>query len=396
MTASRKIAEIEMLRGVAILATLVFHVHNFLLPDRPALLDHVTHNYVDYWWGVDLFFAISGYVIARSLLPAIAASRGTDTFLVTASVFWVRRAWRLIPSAWLWLTISVGLTAVFSRSGFFDTFHVNVLSAVAAMLCVANVRLGAAIQSHTGYGITSAYWSLSLEEQFYLVLPVAALLAGRRIGLLIGSCALVLYFVPNSTTLMVFRIHAALLGVLLAIGEKQAVWRDLAPMGLTGHRFGRALTLGLPILLMAVLAANIKTITPTGVGMIAVLSAILVWLAGYNSGLLMADGPLRRVLCLLGDRSYGLYLVHLPAFALTRALWLRATGVSRGYGLAGDVLVVLSGVLLTAAFSEVNHRIVEVPLRERGKRVAARMQARAAASTSERTHVTPVFRQGER
>ena len=395
MAASRKIAEIEMLRGVAIVATLAFHIHNSLMPDRSVLLDHVVRNYVQLWWGVDLFFAISGYVIARSLLPAIAAAQGVDGFIVTASVFWVRRAWRLIPSAWLWLAISLVLAACFGWTGFFDTFHVNLLSVVAGVLCMANIRFGAMMQAHAGYGITSAYWSLSLEEQFYLVLPVAAFLAGRRIGLLIGLCAAVLYFVPHSTMLMVFRIHAALLGVLLALGEQLAAWQDLAPMALARHRGGRALMLGLPMLLMAVLTANLLSITPTGVGMIAILSAILVWVASYDCGLLMADGPGRRALCLLGDRSYGLYLVHLPAFALTRALWLCATGAGSGYGRGGDVCVVLSGLVLTGAFSELNHRMVEAPLRERGKRIARGMRARAAARSRAPSLVPPTARQGE-
>ncbi len=384
-----------MLRGVAILAMLVIHVHSGLLPDPSPLLDHLTRNYVEFWWGVDLFFAISGYVIARSLIPAIAASQGVGGFLVTASVFWVRRAWRLIPSAWLWLAISLFLAGVFGRPGFFDTFHVNLLSVVAAMVCMANVHLAAVVAAHGGYGVTSAYWSLSLEEQFYLVLPVMAFVAGRRIGLIMGLGATVLYFVPLSTPLMVFRVHGALLGVLLAIGERQAGWRDLAPTALARHRLGRALMLGLPILLMSLLAANIVTITPTGIGTIAILSAILVWAASYDGGLLMADGTVRRGLSLLGDRSYGIYLVHVPTFALTRALWLRATGIGRGYGLAGDICVVLSGLLLTAVFSEINHRLVEAPMRERGKRIARNMQARAALRNSELTLVAPVVRQGD-
>ncbi len=377
MQAGRKIAEIEMLRGVAILATILIHARITLLPDPIPWLDHLTRNYFEFWWGVDLFFAISGYVIARTLLPAIAAAHDLDSFVMAAVVFWVRRAWRLIPSAWLWLAISLLLSATFPRGGFFDTFHANFLSAAAGMLCVANVRFSAAMAGHTAYGITSAYWSLSLEEQFYLVLPVAAFLAGRRIGSLVALCSLVLFFAPPSTLVMEFRIHAALLGVLLAIGERHAVWRRLAPTALAGHRFGRALMLGLPVLLMATLAASLLSITSTMVGMIAILAAVLVWVASYDAGLLMADGVLRRMLCLLGDRSYGIYLVHLPVFALTRAVWLQATGAGAGYGRVGDVAVVMSGLALTALCSEVNHRLVESPLRERGKHIARRMQNRA-------------------
>ncbi len=112
-----RIADIEVLRGISVLYVIASHIAGTLLPWPTPLLGHITRNYVMFWPGVDLFFAISGFVIARSLLPILRAAGSGTEFFSAVLVFWIRRAWRLLPSAWLWLAIILFLAA------FFNTYH---------------------------------------------------------------------------------------------------------------------------------------------------------------------------------------------------------------------------------------------------------------------------------
>lgn len=67
---SKRIMDIEVLRAIAVLGVLFHHLQGSLFTDTVPLLQTV-HHWAQSWWGVDLFFAISGFVIARSLIPAL-------------------------------------------------------------------------------------------------------------------------------------------------------------------------------------------------------------------------------------------------------------------------------------------------------------------------------------
>jgi peptidoglycan/LPS O-acetylase OafA/YrhL len=138
------------------------------------------------WQGVDLFFAVSGFVIASGLLPQLrplARHAGVAAQWRSAwpllRRFWVRRIWRLWPAAWLWLGIVPLATAWLIGQSAFRAMHTNFWAAVAGVFLFANFRYATAGAHFRYYGATVTYWRLSLEEQFYLVLPPAILLAGR-------------------------------------------------------------------------------------------------------------------------------------------------------------------------------------------------------------------------
>ncbi len=370
MPPTRKIAEIEMLRGIAILAVLMVHGRALLCTWPMPVWDHITRYYVDFWWGVDLFFAISGFVIARTLLPQIRSARGNSDFIHTAAAFWLRRAWRLLPAAWLWLVIGLSLSLVFNRSGIFGTFHHNYINTVAAFVFMANFRF-LSTADPTGFLPSTLYWSLSLEEQFYALLPIAAFLLRRRIGVFMALAAVAFFFVPEGTTMFAFRIEPILLGVLIAIAAEHPAWPALAPTALRTHRIGRMLALFMPLFLMAALAGVGWAISAYRLGMIGVLAAILVWLAACDGGFLMADGLLRRGLAWIGSRSYSIYLVHPTAFMITFESWCRYAPLhlwptTNG----GHILHFAVAIALTLALSEATYRFVERPFRARGRRIA--------------------------
>jgi len=118
------------------------------------------------------------------------------------------------------------------------------------------------------------------------------------------------------------------------------------------------------LLLLAGLVTRQHQAAPYDIGLMAVFSAGLVWLAAQDCGLILPEGRLRRVLMWIGARSYALYLVHIPAYFTAREILFRL-GVS-----VPDSLVGLAGVGLTFALAEANWRCVEQPLRRYGVRLA--------------------------
>ncbi|SEC04832.1 Peptidoglycan/LPS O-acetylase OafA/YrhL, contains acyltransferase and SGNH-hydrolase domains [Rhizobiales bacterium GAS191] len=375
----RRIGDIEVLRGIAVLFVIVHHAHGNLITWPIAPFDKLFH-YLDFWPGVDLFFAISGFVIARSLLPKLSSCASDMAFFRECLAFWIRRAWRLLPSAWLWLAIMLVASAAFNRSGVFGSFHVNFAATIAGVLDVANFRFADTFM-RSEYGASFVYWSLSLEEQFYLLLPVAAFLFRGFLPLPIPLGLMVLLQIISDRTplLMVLRTDAILLGVLIAIWSRHASYRLAEPGGLARSRVARAATLILLLGSIAALACDDLHVVSARVGLIALLSAALVLIASYNRDYLWRDGTGKRVMLWIGSRSYGLYLIHIPAFFFTREIWLRLHAAGALPGPEDIWPICLTAGLILVAASELNYRLVEAPLRAHGARLAEGFRLAAPA-----------------
>lgn len=129
----KRILDIELLRGLAVLGVVFHHLHGNLFSGSPALLDGINQR-VQFWWGVDLFFAISGFVIARTLIPQLREAPTRQAFWEQARYFWIRRAFRLLPSAWLWLALILACCLLLNRSGAFGSLSANLAASLAGFL----------------------------------------------------------------------------------------------------------------------------------------------------------------------------------------------------------------------------------------------------------------------
>src|SRR5690606_29439761 len=238
----KRIYDIELLRGFAVLFVVIHHAaDNLFTWSTPGLTRFYT--YFGGWFGVDLFFAISGFVIARDLAPRLQQRNGAAHTLNITLAFWVRRAWRILPSAWLWLAIILLASLAFHQSGVFGTFRTNFEASIAGVLQVANIRFAETFM-RSEYGTSFVYWSLSLEEQFYLLFPLLILLSRRLLPYLLLALVLIQIFSVRSVMLMSFRTDALALGILLALWTQHSSYLLIKPKILSGHRAGCILMAG--------------------------------------------------------------------------------------------------------------------------------------------------------
>jgi peptidoglycan/LPS O-acetylase OafA/YrhL len=367
----RRIADIEFLRGVAIIFVLIFHIRHELIPWRMPQLEHFFDRYFAFWPGVDIFFAVSGFVIARTLIPTLQSCASPQERVRAMTRFWIRRVWRLVPAAWLWLALILLASAVFNRSGAFEPFHVNFESVIAGMLSVANVRFAQSFPL-LPYGPSSPYWSLSLEEQFYLVLPLLVIFARSRLVLVLGIAVAIVFCLPPTALLGTFRVHAILLGVLLAIFSRHPTYRLLEPVALGASALARWATLGVLLLCLTAFAPIGEKIFPLPFDAIGVLSAVLVFIASFDRDYLCRDSAFKRMMLWIGSRSYALYLVHMPIYCLTREIWFRLSPPGTEFGGSDALLFVATAAQLVLICAELNYRFVETPGRLHGIRLTSR------------------------
>ncbi|CAM3477795.1 acyltransferase family protein [Burkholderia ubonensis] len=374
----RKNAEIEILRAVAVLLTLVNHLPQ-LFKWNPHPLGHL-EDYVTFWGGVDLFFCISGYVVSKSVFDLLESGKASGTFWTAVKSFWLRRAYRLLPSAWFWLAVMVACSIFFNESGAFYPPFMSIRSALAAVFISSNFAqtFGAPILPNF------VYWSLSLEEQFYLLLPLFVLLVPARWRWKALLFCIAIQF-PLQRTLWVdlswfVRLDALMWGILIFLFSRTIEYRKLEPRSLKRNSKGWAFS-ALALLALVTLPQILSPL-PFHVGLMAIVCAGLVAAASYANGYTIPCGPIRPFLLWIGSRSYAIYLVHIPAYYMTNEIWYRIA-VSHEYAVPDgtySLRFLLTALPLTFVLAEANYRLIETPFRERGARAARAIMSAALPS----------------
>jgi peptidoglycan/LPS O-acetylase OafA/YrhL len=375
----KRIMDIEVLRAVAVLGVLFHHLQGSLFTDVVPSLEKI-HAWAQPWWGVDLFFAISGFVIARSLIPALQGCTTRQEYWQQTRNFWLRRVFRLLPSAWLWLALMLLACVFLNRSGAFGTLSANLQATLAGVLQYANLRFADSFFRYE-YGSSFVYWSLALEEQFYLLFPLLILLCRKHLVWALLALVAVQIFSLRTPLLMVVRTDALALGVLLAMWSAQPSYQRWRPSFLDRPWFGMSALILLGALL-SFMATDRFTFAWYRIGSIAVLSAVLVWIASYDRNYLMPAGAMQRLLGWIGSRSYGIYLIHIPAYQLVRELIFRLQGAGLSSPAGHPVLTLMIAFGLIVLLSELNYRLVEMPMRNRGAALVRRLGERRSTVPS--------------
>ncbi len=366
-----RIDDIEVLRCAAIVMVLFAHAPFNLLYWNTLWL----RISIGYWSGdagVDLFFVISGFVIGRSLLPRLRATRTDGEFLSATLTFLLRRFWRLQPAAWVWLLLPLLGAATFNQSGAFRKLLPDFSAALSGLLAISNFRIGTLIgpDLFNKEGISFHYWSLSLEEQFYLLLPVLFWIFRARLQAFLVLLVIYQFLASPWPIYALTRPGALAAGVLLAEWSRHVAAPVAKPVFLAAGRFRRpSFVLGL---LFLVGAAESTLILPFGVGrfgVVAIISAMLVHAASYDANYIMAPGRLKRACIWIGERSYSIYLTHIPCYALAREALFRLRPPNWTHSVAEGAMHVALALGLTFAAAELTRRFVEEPGRAYGRRL---------------------------
>lgn len=330
-------ADIQALRAVAVGLVVLNH----MWPDR------VTGGYV----GVDVFFVISGFLITSHLLKELNASGR-----IRLASFYARRIRRLLPAAFLVLAFSlIGSMLWLPFSRWVDTAYEVLASSLYAenwLLAAKSIDYSASTATAT---VAQHYWSLSVEEQFYLVWPLlllgfSALAARTRTSSLrvlwIGVAAVtalgflasvVITEISPDQAYFVTPVRAWEFGagalISLTVGKLKA--RPLPATGLS--------LIGFAMIGVAALSFDKATAFPGWLAVVPVLGTVLVLLAGNDDRF----APLKSTLGwppiqYLGNISYSLYLWHWPLIVIT------PYALSRPLETADLLLLVLGAVLLAS------------------------------------------------
>ncbi|WEA07166.1 acyltransferase [Pantoea dispersa] len=364
-----KNTDIETLRAIGIVFVLISHTYK-IFPwfkfDTGGFSN--LYNYFGWWTGVDLFFCVSGFIITKSLINEIPKNIKTKEFLVFSVPFWVKRIYRLWPSAWFWLTFTVIGSLFFNSSGVFGKTINGVMYQVYAMLNIANFY-GYECTKTLSCGVNQVYWSLSLEEQFYWILPFVLFFLRSRSLILI-----MLLIIFSQLTLDrggqfigFIRTDAISIGVLIGIAYNKIWYSTLEPTFLKNKIY--AWLCSLTLVLMLSLVGSWKTVTITfNTGVVAVISGIMVWICSYNQNYIFPG--IKTLTNYLGSRSYSLYLSHIPAYYVTYEAVFRYNAHHNNslYGIYS--ISWLFAMVLTFLFSEISFRCIENPLRISGKKIS--------------------------
>jgi peptidoglycan/LPS O-acetylase OafA/YrhL len=373
--------EIEVLRAFAILFTVVLHL-KLLLPAGNELKGWL--GQLDLSIGVDLFLVISGYVITGSVVNAKEHYAGPTSALIFA--FWVKRIYRLWPSAWTWVMVAVVsqlCLAVFTDLAFAPGDIA--WQAATALLNLMNLYTPHCVATGNGLpcifdNFLGHYWSLSLEEQFYILFPLLFFFLPRRVfvgALVVAILLQSMWTRPFFTYAWYFKTEALCWGILLALLQQLPVYsrvyssrylpRLLLQVG------GLALVFSSPVWAAMVQGIGYD-MKPYGVALVALMCATLVWLASLERGAFQFGSAIERVMLWFASRSYSMYLVHLIVFLTVRD-GFAAAGFDLVYAADNDlaaIATVVTALGLTAILTELNYRFVESGLRDRGRELANR------------------------
>jgi peptidoglycan/LPS O-acetylase OafA/YrhL len=360
----RYLPALDGLRALAVAAVVAYHLN----------LGWASGGYL----GVDLFFVLSGFLITSLLLE-----EWVSTARVKLSAFWARRARRLLPALFL-LLAAIGVFVVlygrFGPPGSAAQIDLSGLrgDALATLFYVANWH---AIFAHQSYFAQFASpspleqtWSLSIEEQFYLIWPLVLLAilavgrgAWRKVGLAVtvvgalGSSALMalLYHEGANPNRLYFGTDTHMFDLL--VGASIAMVAASRPQ--PGPRARRVLHAAAPVSAAILAVCWVTAGKSTGLPRSWMFDGGFL-LCAVLAGVVVADvrqlhaGPLARALSVsplrwIGRISYGIYLWHWPIIVyFTQA----RTGL-------GQPWLDLARIALTLVLSSASYYLVELPLR---------------------------------
>ncbi len=368
------ITELDGLRGIAILMVMV---HRFWPRPGIGLAADVAGAG---WIGVDLFFVISGFLIAGILLD----TRGEAGYFRN---FYARRVLRIFPLYYLFVGI---VWIVFAGN---PAFRHDAGSPVWYFVHLGNVPEG--VLGHEVPYWLAPVWSLAIEEQFYLTFPLLVYLLDRR-RLTVALLAMIVAapLIRLATTLAMpdhervqylftpCRIDTIAFGCLLAVIIRAV---DLERWRGTLLRIA---FLALPVTAVLAVASRLDRTSPfdrvLGYSVVAIgcasLVALIVLSRGSRATLILRWAPLRY----FGKLCFGLYLLHRPADTLV------SVAASR-IGVEGDLWLMPFKIGLALALATLSWRLIEQPFLDLKDRFTSKSHPAGISDVHEQPRLSSPF-----
>jgi peptidoglycan/LPS O-acetylase OafA/YrhL len=371
--ALRHVPSLDGVRGIAVLLVLAFHAW----PSQWTAFG---------WMGVDLFFVLSGFLITGILAD------GRET-VHRARTFYVRRILRIMPLYYAVLILMFVVLPLIHRPR--DPVYAQLVHDQAwYWTYTSNWLLGLQIPPHFNY--MNHFWSLAVEEQFYLVWPLVVWHTSRKTAMRVAGCAIVGALVCRIALagagvwwlatyfLTPCRLDALAVGSVVALALRAP--GDPAAIALRlGDRMLRG-AIGVTALVVVALAigdrgfaATVRLPVSVNLSAVAWIFGWLVTIAATRQPRVLQWKPLRAA----GQYSYGLYVIHPFVFAYLVANWRGGGMFVRGVAVlaVSAILAWLSYHGLEKNFLRLKHRLAPVEGRSgSGVSVAPSIEAEVPAS----------------
>jgi peptidoglycan/LPS O-acetylase OafA/YrhL len=348
--------DIQVLRGLAVLAVVLFHAEESYFP-----LGYL---------GVDVFFVISGFVVTPLILRIFTDQANRGGRLSNLRYFYLRRFYRLAPALAVVLTISaitiflLGPTADhqrFARQG------------IATLLLAGNVG---------AYKYSGDYfspnpnplvhtWSLSVEEQIYLFLPIILILILRNrkslkkitafvLGV-ISAVSFVSFLYPAILHLLYSRVGIAIATQFSFYSPIDRIWQftagGLAYLLLDRyHNRVRKIPKGVQLLTVIAVAMILFGPLHMNLKVSSVLASFIAVIVILFKSLDVLPDFLIKKLEWVGDRSYSIYLVHMPLLYVAKFSPVTQIGSRENRIIQSTIAVVASILLGSLSYSKIENR----------------------------------------
>jgi peptidoglycan/LPS O-acetylase OafA/YrhL len=358
------LAPLDGLRGIAIL--MVVCVHFGFAAEFPASSHHSAGVLVQRimfagWAGVDLFFVLSGFLITRILL----ATRGGPRYIRN---FYGRRMLRIFPLYFGSVLAGLLLFHVLLPS---QSHLLEEAWAHQVWLWTYSMNIALALGVAANFGIFNQFWSLAIEEQYYLVWPWVVRRTGHRTLAIICSslivCPLVLrclWIAAGATWLSAYwftlcRLDALAMGGLAAIVLDGRLVSEERLRAWLGPALAVSLT-ALAILFVAVdpFYPSNPVVLTVGHSLVGTVAVLALARAVITPGSAWATAFSHPVLRFWGKYSYGVYVMHWPLLKLVQPAYKR--WIEHGVHIVDAVSFFVLGILASLALACISYHGFEV------------------------------------
>lgn len=384
----RKIADLQILRGIAILMVLAQHL-SLTSALKDSLPIKVT---LPFYVGVEIFFVISGYIIMTILMR--------DGY--HAPRFLLKRAFRLLPAIFVFVALSAVINLLFRTLPLPDHWvAVHSVDADSFVRQAFGVVGGYFLLLGESSYLNGAIWSLSVEDQFYGALALAVAVGGllcrwqknsieRFVGILAGAVLITVLaarfaILAKASTgiaaiqpiayLTKFKFDFIAAGILIAFLDRRIGQKIRAKFAISGPvvcAYAMCGILGILAVCESPFAADTHHLDGLGLPLVCMGSCFIVLLAGNGVAFPRTNSLMQRTMERLGDRSYTYYLFHYPVFAISWLLfYFAAPWALKGTKTSGVMQLVMTVVLLIP-LAEFIYRYVETTAIRRGRELVDR------------------------